>query len=79
MKVLVEVTIQQVCAFTALTVRIRETASENPITEGDFNGFSQSNLCFCNSEGTEQLLVELHFLSERGSHRLKASPSSNVT
>ena len=33
-------TIQQVCAFTALTVRICGTASENPITEGDFNGFS---------------------------------------
>ncbi|WMC94129.1 hypothetical protein [Kineothrix sp. MB12-C1] len=49
------VTIQQICAISALIVRICGKTGGNPITEGDSNGFSQSNLCFCNCEGAEQL------------------------
>ena len=48
-----------ICAFTALTVIIHGKARGNPITEGDFNGFPQSNLCFCNCEGSEQLHYQI--------------------
>ena len=45
-----DVTVQQVCAFTALTVRKHRLAGKNPIAAGNF-----SWIFACDCEGTEQL------------------------
>ena len=46
------VTVQWVCAFTALTVRKHGLAGKNPIAEGNFQWIFARNC-----EGTEQLRV----------------------
>ncbi|MCA5960341.1 hypothetical protein LC724_07640 [Blautia sp. RD014234] len=52
--------IQQVCAFTALTVRKRFTAKQNPIAKGDFVW-----IFACNCEDTEQLQKEITYVQSR--------------
>ena len=50
------VTVQQVCAFTALTVRKHGLAGKNPIAEGNFQWIFARNC-----EGTEQLRRYLYY------------------
>ena len=54
------VTVQQVCAFTALTVRKHGLAGKNPIAEGNFRWIFARNC-----EGTEQLHGILFYIEER--------------
>ena len=55
------VTVQQVCAFTALTVRKHGLAGKNPIAEGNFQWIFARNC-----EGTEQLQKLLSERIEKG-------------